>query len=287
MDAQKKNVILVPVDFSPVSENALEHAIQIAKTFDNEIALLHIVEENFFGIGRDGIKEKMMEDALQMKLDTYVADGKEHGVLIHKHLREGKIYKTIVDMAVELGCDSIIMGTNGASGIQKIAGSNASRVISHSTVPVVVVKHKRIGQGYKNIVLPIDLTLESKQKVSWAIHLGKKFGSVIHIISEKENDEFLANRIHANLAQVESMLDKNGVKYESHILDSTANFAKRTLQYAEDTNADLIMIMTQQEKGFSEYIIGSYAQQIVNNAGNVPVMCVNPRETGFTSEVGY
>ncbi len=98
------------------------------------------------------------------------------------------------------------------------------------------------------------------------------------MLSIRETDEFLANRIKANLAQVEGILNRNGVKFTSTILDDDTNFAKRTLQYAEDTNADLIMIMTQQEKGFTEYIIGSYAQMIVNHASAIPVMCINPKE---------
>ncbi len=171
--------MLVPTDFSPVAENALEHAVEIAKLFDNEIALLHIAEESFlgslFGSGKNNLKDQLLEEALHNKLDKYVDDIRtKHGVTVQKHIREGRIYSTIVDVADELGCDSIIMGTNGASGMQQIIGSNASRVISHANVPVVVVKDKRIGNGYKNIVMPIDLTLESKQKVWWSIHLGKK-----------------------------------------------------------------------------------------------------------------
>jgi nucleotide-binding universal stress UspA family protein len=58
------------------------------------------------------------------------------------------------------------------------------------------------------------------------------------------------------------------------------SFAEDTLAYANEIDADLIMIMSQQEKGFSEFLLGSYAQQIVNHSGKVPVMCINSNDTG-------
>ncbi len=290
---KKKNTILVPTDFSPVADNALDHAIQVAKVFGNEICLLHIFEDSFIGSiwgqknsYRDGLVGQMLDE----KLGRMVEDiEKNHGVKVRFEVKNGKIYSTIVDFAAEEenDIDSVIMGTNGATGIGQLIGSNASRVISQSTVPVVVVKEKHYGAGYQNIIMPIDLTLESKQKVWWAIHLSKKYDCTIHVISIKEDDEFLKNRINANLSQVEEVLTKSNVKYTTKILDDDnypGNPADDTLQYAEEINADLIMIMTQQEKGIGEYIIGSYAQQIVNKHSTIPVMCITPKKTGFKSE---
>jgi nucleotide-binding universal stress UspA family protein len=279
MESKKKNIILVPTDFSYVAVNALAQAIQIAKLFDNEIALLHINEEGMLDalISRKNEKDLLIEEALENRMHRMAADiKKDHGINVYVYIKPGKIYKQIVETAQEIGCDSIVMGTHGASGIKQIIGSNASRVISHSTVPVVVVKEKVITDGYKNIVLPIDLTSESKQKVWWANHLAKAFKSTIHVVTEKETDEFLKNRITANLAYVERSFAENNTKYTTATVEG--NFAMETIRYAEKINADLIMIMTQQEKGFAEYIIGSYAQQIVNNASAIPVMCINPKE---------
>jgi len=78
-------------------------------------------------------------------------------------------------------------------------------------------------------------------------------------------------------------LDVQGVKYVVRGLDDEKypdGFAEDTLNYAIEISADLIIIMTQQEKGFSEFLLGSYAQQIVNHGGSVPVMCVNSASTG-------
>jgi nucleotide-binding universal stress UspA family protein len=76
------------------------------------------------------------------------------------------------------------------------------------------------------------------------------------------------------------MLTDNGVNFTSKEFNSGSE-AEQVLMYAEAINADLILIMSQQEKGFADYLLGSAAQQIVNSSGKVPVMCINPKEVGF------
>jgi nucleotide-binding universal stress UspA family protein len=287
-EVKKGNIILVPTDFSEVADNALHHAVAIAKTYGNEILLLHIVEESFLGSlfgSKNNIKEGLVGQMLQDKLnDICKTITEKHGVVAKGIIREGRIYKTILEVSEEIDCDSIVMGTQGAEGLEQITGSNSSRVIAQSEVPVVVVKEKQIGHGYKDIVFPVDLTLESKQKTWWAIHLATKFDSTIHIIGEHESDDFLRKKLLANLKSIEEVLTKNKVKFVSKILDDDkypGKFYMDTLQYADEVNADLIMVMTQQEKGFSEFLLGSYAQQIVNHHSSVPVMCIVPRNTGL------
>ncbi|HYG15481.1 MAG TPA: universal stress protein [Bacteroidia bacterium] len=287
-EAKKNNTILVPTDFSEVATNALEHAVTIARIYGNEILLLHIVEESFLGSlfgSKNAVKEGLVGQMLQDKLDEICKKiTAENGVKARGIIREGRIYKTILEVSEEIDCDSIVMGTNGAEGFERVMGSNSSKVIAQSEFPVVVVKEKKIGQGYKNIVFPVDLTLESKQKTWWAMHVAKKFDSTIHIIAEKESDEFFKNRMVANLRSIEDVFNKNGVKHTTTMLDDDKypdKFYMDTLRYADEINADLIMIMTQQEKGFSEFLIGSYAQQIVNAHSKIPVMCIVPRNTGL------
>ncbi len=288
MNTTKKNIMLVPTDFSEVADLALEHAIMIAKTFDNDIALMAIYDTGnlITSIFSKNATEEMVEKSLQTKLDVIKADVMlKHQIEVKTVVRStSKIYKAIIETAEELGCDSIIMGTHGASGLKKIMGSNAQRVISQSDVPVIVIKDKHFGDGYKHIVFPIDLSFETRQKVRMAIHFAKKFNSTIHILSFREDDEFLGHKINANINNVEKQFDDAGVNYTSFFLSDKWGMAKETINYAENIKADLIMIMTQQDESLTEIIIGSYAQQIVNNA-TMPVMTVTPTTKGFNEVV--
>jgi nucleotide-binding universal stress UspA family protein len=280
----KKNIILVPTDFSEIATYALEHAIHVAKTFDNYIAILHVAEEGFLGSlfnkGYDG----MIKEAIDAKLEACKKKCADQGIEATTHIKAGKIYKMVVEAADELGCDSIIMGTHGASGIEAIVGSNATKVMSASNVPVVIIKEASGSKGaYKNIVFPLDLTLESKQKIQWAVRLAKTYNSTIHLVSFKESDDFLSLRANANVVQIEKMLAEAGIKHTHKELES-GSIAAQVLSYAEGMNADLIMIMAQQDKSFKEFFLGAYAQQIVNHSGSVPVMAINPKDIPMTGD---
>jgi nucleotide-binding universal stress UspA family protein len=129
----------------------------------------------------------------------------------------------------------------------------------------------------------MDLSIESRQKTDWAIHVGKKFNSEIHITYYGSSDEFTQNRIKANVKAVENKLTQNGVNFKSVEIEGKLleNYATEIMNYAEQVNADLILVMTDLEIGITDMIRGTYTQQIVNRS-NTPVMCIHPKETGFT-----
>jgi nucleotide-binding universal stress UspA family protein len=289
MTETKKNVMLVPVDFSEISLKALEHAAQTAKHFNNDLIILSIIEENLissiFGKSEDKIhsEQEKTEPELKKLADKIF---EKYGIQCKTEFKVGRIYKTIVDTATEFACDCIIMGTHGASGFSRIIGSNSGKVINYSSVPVIVVKSEKPNNAYKNIVFPLDLSIESKQKVKMAIHLGKSYQSTIHILYNKVSDEFLNNKMKANLHQVERIFEENNIPYTVKEVDESSNdFAEETLKYAEYSQADLIMIMTKSEdKDITEYLIDTYAQRIVNAEGTVPVMCINPNRDIFKTE---
>jgi len=285
MNRQTNNNILVPTDFSEVADCALKHAIAVAKAYKNEITLMYIVEDGFFGGIFSKSQSEIMKDAIVTKLNVKAQEiERETGIKVTTRAESGKVYKTISEIANAEKFDSIIMGSHGASGLEQIVGSNASRTIQYAEVPVVVVKSTSLGsEGYKKIVMPFDLTIESKQKLEWGINIAQKFNSEIHIVYSKSDDEYLDAKMKANIAQVKHTLEDHKVKYvmyefKDSVLD---NFANEIHNYANIINADLIVAMTHTEKGISEMIIGTLTQQLVNRANNVAVMCIHPKETAF------
>lgn len=282
--------IIVPVDFSVTSHNALMHAADHADAFGNDIMMVHILEESYLSsLFSNNAKNELIKTGLEQKMSELKAavHAKYPNMNVDYHINHGRVYKTIVDISEKMQCDCIIMGTKGAEGIEQIIGSTASRVMSYANVPVIIVNDFPKKGRYEKIVLPIDLSLESKQKVTWAIHIAKKYNSEVHIIAEVEDDEFLNNKIKATIYQVKNILLQNGVNAVIFELDEErfpGHLGADTLKYADEINADLILIMTHLEKGFSEYIFGTDAQQIVNKVSKVPVMCIHPKETGFKYE---
>jgi nucleotide-binding universal stress UspA family protein len=275
----------VPTDFSTASDFALEHSVGIADLFDNQITLLYVVEESFFKSIFGGSMEKaMMMDTINNKLKEKAEEIKSRfpGMVVNTLVREGKVYKQIIEVSKTLACDSIVMGFNGVNGVEKFMGSTTTRVLKSSDVPVVIVKDIQSSVKYKKIVLPIDLTKESRQKVDMAVQLAGKYGSEIHVISEVESDEFFMNKVNASLHQVENILAKNGVNYVTKLLDDQEypdNFGKDIIKYSEEIDADLILIMTQKESGVTDYLrIGSFARHIIHESRKTPVMAISPKE---------
>ncbi|MCX6352470.1 MAG: universal stress protein [Bacteroidetes bacterium] len=290
------NSTLVPLDFSETSMNALEHASAIAHLSQdnkkNVVALLHIIEGGHFEPVYDKSELNTHDrDALaiegafnRMAEITKTYAGK-YDVEFHCIVAAGKPYRTITDVAEEVNAQCIVMGSHGSSGLQALAGSNASRVIQVSPCPVVVVKHKPLGNGYKNIVLPLDLSRESKQKVNIATMVAKYFNSTVHIVAPEIGNADERRHLQANLNQVEEYLKERNIATDTTLLnEDNGNFAMQMIVWAQGKDADLIIIMAEDEKGFSEYIFGTMAQQVVNRS-TLPVMAVTPNEkfSGFFS----
>jgi nucleotide-binding universal stress UspA family protein len=133
--------ILVPVDFSECSTKALQYAIPLAKQFDAELTLLHVVQPypavpEMYPVsaesGRDADKEL---EVLQRTTCDAVAS--------QTCLRVGTPHLEIVRAAKELGADLIVISTHGHTGLAHVfLGSTAERVVRHAGCPVLVVRER-------------------------------------------------------------------------------------------------------------------------------------------------
>ena len=273
---EETKTILVPVDFTDITANALNHASELARLFDKPLTLLHIVSKGFLDKDSEMIIEE--EEALSklenLSEDVFAASGINCTAMV----RRGSIYDTIGDVAKELNATLVVMGTHGVKGLQHIFGSRAIKVIySAEQIPFVVVQQRPIGEnGYKNVVLPFSFGAESRQKLAWTIHLNKIFNCTFHILAESDDDEFIARKIQNNLVFAERYLRKHNCKYTVHHAPKATSFHKDIVQFAASIFADMILIMTTEEKEWTDYFSGPNEQDIIANPAQIPVFCVNP-----------
>jgi len=263
-------LIIILWDFSKVAENALLHGIKIAKMVHNDLRLLHIVNKGIKQEEKDKIKQKLDKASEQIQ--------SKHSINISSVILEGTIFSTISKYATDEEANLVILGTHGLKGMQKFTGSWALKVIVGSEVPFIVVRDKPHHQDkIRNIVFPIDFRSENKEKVSMAIYMGKYFDSKVHILKDPVTDKSLTRKINTNLNFAIKYLIQNNIEYDIHTLEKKGNFAKETLKYAEDTNADLILIMTTKNINISDYMLGASEQYIIANSSKIPIMCLNPK----------
>ena len=265
------NLLIVPVDFTSVSLNAINHAYTLAKTMDSAIHLFHVV----------GKKSELEEGNLRM--DAFMSQAIEDhpGVKFESTVRKGSIFEDIGSLAEELGAKMIIMGTHGMKGMQFIMGSNALRIVSSSITPIIIVQERPIRkEGYDDIIVPLDLHKETKQKLFLVVKMAKYFHSRVHLISPFEKDEYLANTLKRNMAYASQLLEESGVQYTVHIPDGDDDFGDLLMRYAASKDADLISIMNLKDNSLAGLLGGSYTQRIITNAAQIPTILLNPSETG-------
>jgi nucleotide-binding universal stress UspA family protein len=271
--------IMVPTDFTEAAENALKHALMLAKIFSKKVDLLHVVAD-----GRSAGSEE--DKALQTMKEMADKFSSSSGIKIDYWVRRGSIFDAIGEFADEIDAALVVMGTHGVTGLQHVVGSKALRVITNANRPFVVVQKKPMREhGFKNIVLPIDFSKQTKQKLVWAAELSARFNCEFHILAAHESDEFAAKAVNNNVAYAEKYLSDRNCKF-SVIHALKGDFTKETMRFSATVDADLIVIMTNQEKEFAHYIIGPYEQNVIANDAQIPVMTLNPVDN-MTANSGH
>jgi nucleotide-binding universal stress UspA family protein len=286
-----KKIILVPIDFSEQSIAALNQAKVIAKAMGGELFLLHVTEEHgfisslFSGKPHDEVHAETWKHLNELCIETEKSSNTHTSALV----AHGKIYEEIVHAAELVGASFIVMGTNGSSKSRRpFIGSNALRVVRESRVPVISIKGQPTLEGFKRIILPLDLTSETRQKVNKAIELSRLFGAEVKIVSIllTEEEEFV-NKLQLQINMVHHFLQKAEINCTAEIINikkGGKSLGEELIEYSKQVNGDLFMIMTQQETNFTDLFIGSAAQEIINNS-EIPVCSIIP--TVRTDAAGF
>jgi nucleotide-binding universal stress UspA family protein len=257
---------LVPWDFTEVAENALLHAVRLVKTINTTVTLIHIVA-----------KQKDAYEATP-KLEKIAAEAtKKYGVTVTFLIKEGNIFSTIKEVAETTDAFLVVMGTHGIKGMQKLTGSWALKVIANSTVPFIVVQGKPEHEAFAKLVLPIDFSVENKEKLRWANYISDYFKTKMYLFIPRVLDDTLLRKTKANLSFARNYFDERGIDYEINVSQKKAKFSEQTVDFATEIDADMIMIMTTKQPRLTDYVFAADEQQIIANNAKIPVMCINPR----------
>jgi len=137
--------ILVPTDGSPAATDAIDHAVDIAKTYGATIHALYVVDASAFSSIEAG--SELVIDALEeegQRAVREVTDGAtEAGVDADTHVVSGTAYRRILDYTDSEDIDLVVMGTHGRSGVERfLLGSVTERVVRTADVPVLTIRHQ-------------------------------------------------------------------------------------------------------------------------------------------------
>lgn len=275
--------IIVGIDFSDCSINALEHAITLAQKAKAGITMVWVnhldYSKEIFSVEPKQLNEEVKKkfDDLQRKYTV-----KLHGYPLKYEMRKGKVYKEICAAADEQDAFLTVIGTHGSTGFEEFwIGSNANRMVSSSKRPIITIRGGvNIETDLARIVMPFDSTKVTRQKLPFTALLAKYFDSEVHILGLFTSSlDDLRYRIRNYTAQAEDYFKENDIKYKTTFLE-VDNITEATLEYAKNINANLISIMTEQETRTSNLWLGPFASQMVNHSP-IPVLSIHADKYKF------
>jgi len=272
--------IIVAIDFSDCSINAFLHALSIAQRCKTDMELVWVAtpkpqkDQLLVEAADPSIEAKRRLEELVTAYTPELPDGK----LTYK-IRTGKVYKEVAQEAKDIKALLVVVGTHGVSGFEEFwIGSNANKIVSACPCPVITIRAGiNIKRPLHTIIMPIDSTMETRQKATFTGYLAKHHKATVHILKLYSTKiKAIRNNVDLYTSQVERYFQTEQVLYHVETRE-TDNLSDTTIAYAKEVNANLISIMTDQESTTSNLWMGPYAQQTVNHSP-FPVLSIHARE---------
>lgn len=287
MNSDQVKHLLVPLDFSEASLNALESAVHIAKRQELNITLIHVIPyESLIQSGYESIpvapivlesvKNKVKEQLISVAESLL----KSHQLGVNTLITTGAVAIEIARAASQMQAEMIVMGTHGASGLREFfLGTNAYDVIKLATCPVLTIPPHQKCTRFSRILFPICEVPNALDKYQYLRKIIRKNQAkliVFGIVKSPAAESIQAIQRSINYLDLE--LKKDGVKAILKIGISKKP-AEQVLRFAKQESIDLIAITADFDYKVADFFIGPFTQQIVNHA-KVPVVSIRPGVLG-------
>jgi nucleotide-binding universal stress UspA family protein len=269
-----KNII-VPLDFSLDALKGLDLALLIASKIPVKIQMVYV--QKITDIPSNSEEEfKYAEKHFRKLIETYKNKLSKESSLTFI-IKKGKVYQEIVGQAQAFQDSIIVASTHGASGFEELfIGSNAHRIISATSKPVITIRQSPVPANFTKIVLPIDIVVESRQKVKFTALLAQIFGAEIHVVTvSSSKSKKITSRLNAYSQQVCNYLKTREIPYKTAAVTGS-KVIKGVIDYAESVKAEMISIINENGDSISDYIIGGEAQQMISKSP-IPVLTIRAK----------
>ncbi len=270
--------ILVPVDFSKPSENALRVAAKLAQRNNAKIHVLHVIElaESLFGAEQFNVDDEQIIFFMKLakkKFSDFLDKDFLNDIETNDLVEVGSATFGIKEAVKDQDIDLIIMGSNGASGLEEVLiGSNTEKVVRHSNVPVLVVKQDIESLDFKTVLFATDFELENVEAYNKAKTFADSFGAKMKLVyvnlpgNQFYSTSEVTNHMRNFLNEVQVPLN-----HENIIIYNDYTIEQGVLNAANNENAELIAMPTHGRKGLSHFFNGSIGEDVVNHS-DLPVI---------------
>jgi nucleotide-binding universal stress UspA family protein len=317
-DALKIKNVLVTLDFSPASHAAIRFAMPLLKRFGANLHLVHVLPEDSPLSGLADLPMVVPEVEIHRRVRSDLGKTAANYAIQtqpgHLHVLRGSPFAEICQLAQKIDIDLIIIATRGNTGLKHLAlGSTAERVVRYSPCPVLVVRcvhpaRNRNGNGngkapraalhIRKILVPVDFSDCSRQGLEYAKGLAKQFRATLVLLHSVyfqyyvSGDEYARydypllvqeadKAAHDRMRELVRETESDGIKVEP--LLETGHAGEQICERARSHGADLIVTATHGWTGFKHVLLGSTAENVVQQA-RCPVLVVPTHDRpGVTS----
>lgn len=270
----KKNIV-VGVDFSNSSHNAMRHAVSLALKTNAEIHLVWVktpgVSNNITDDGGDNYIHKVQTSLEEWKKECKL---EAPNVEVNTVVLEGKVHVEILKYASNLSVPIVVMGTHGTSGFEEgYIGNNANRLIKDARMPILIMRENiEIKRDLHNIYAPIDLSFETLQKMRYATYLAKCFAAKVTIAGVYyPNNADTRHIINVQMRHASDMCEDTNVRHEMVPLTVQKDYVQTLLNHAHEMDANLIVIM--REESETDFTSSSNMTEILSTS-KMPLLII-------------
>lgn len=287
-----KKKFLVALDLEEQAYIALEYAEYFAEMLDYELDVITIVEESSFvdKLFSDNSMQDKIRESVEEKINNSIEKYKQK-VKVNTHIAFGKAYEKIIEYAEANQPSAIFMGKSEMPKYKRaFLGSNSLHVILETDIPVVTIRGKYDFDKYKNehkdIMVPLDLRKSVDEQMSASIEFAKLMNKALFLYSvEQKGSKGEHTKMLSQLAKIKKTVVDSGIDCRFDLVQDTENDLHDLINNAAaQAQASLIVIMTRAENKFAEFILGSHATNIINNA-EIPVVNIEPWDENKGSTV--
>lgn len=271
--------ILVPVDFSPSSINAMEHAVLYANAIGCDIRMIHVKRRNadYDPAINFNDYDEVLKSSVINNFKRIIAHFKSKMKgRIDYCVRDGRVFTEVCNQAKYGDALMIISGTNGVSGFkERWEGSNAFRIVSHATCPVITIKYNFVPQSPRRIVVPIDNTARTRLKIPIVAKIAKCFDAEMMLIDIRNDNKLSTQKkMEDAMKAVTIYLDRHNVRYsKDNLRVKKKKTATAVIDYALENDADLIAATSERLDNNWQLFSVSNPQKLVNHS-SIPVITI-------------
>lgn len=246
-EEKKPTKIIVLSDDSEYGQTAVQHGIVLGQIFQSEM--------------------EVIKPPLRFSDKTYYRIAEETNTILFVIGVQDKHYSKSGDQLTPL-----------------FNKKRAIKFIRKSRIPVLVVGNKTPEpDSYRNVMLPIDVDRQAKEKAMWASYFIRFFSKLgvsgtIHVIYNQHKEPVVAQKVLNNIEFIEKLYRNLELKYEIHPMTDVYNMEQKSIEMASQYDASVSIIMMTKFYSIIDILFGPKEAQIIGQTGDFSLLCLNERD---------